>query len=191
MARLRVEAAILLLWGCSPPQPPAELHPEAGLIRRPGLLSTRLLQTAAATYAAYGRVDDTERLAITYCEPPPPATPRRSESRDPVTHGTKLYFLFAKDRAAYLNAKDQTQPDGQVLVKESWIPGKVQSKGPLFLMMKQDGVWVYATATSDGRELTASGEIASCMKCHEDAPYDKLFGNDAGKRVNFMAEEKR
>lgn len=57
-------------------------------------------------------------------------------------------ILFAKDREAYLHARDLDQPDGQIVIKESWFP-KVkegeswakQTKGPLFMMMKSGGEW--------------------------------------------------
>jgi hypothetical protein len=52
----------------------------------------------------------------------------------------------------------------------------------LYLMYKLDAAtpntdegWVYATVTPD-RQVTASGRIASCMGCHEEAPHGRLFG---------------
>ncbi len=109
--------------------------------------------------------------------PAPRPAPRRSASRDESTHGRKEYYLFAKDRAAYLHAKDVDQPDGQVVVKESWIPGSPRTKGPLFLMLKSEGEWIYATATPDGKEITGSGKIASCRECHEsERTRDRMFG---------------
>ncbi len=56
-------------------------------------------------------------------------------------------------------------------------------KGPLFVMMKKDPStpdtdegWVYATLTADGKSVTASGRVASCMRCHSTAPHDRQFG---------------
>src|SRR5205814_957744 len=43
--------------------------------------------------------------------------------------------------------------------------------------MLDDG-WVYGTVSADGKHVTAIGRIASCMKCHEDAPHGRLFGID-------------
>jgi hypothetical protein len=135
------------------------------------------LADVARSYAAYGRVDDGDRFAPVDCDAPPPPTPRISTSRDGSTHGRKLYFLFAKDRGAYLHAKDVEQPEGQVVVKESWVPGTPRTKGPLFLMLKSKGEWIYATATPDGKEITASGKLASCIDCHEsERTRDRLFG---------------
>jgi hypothetical protein len=147
------------------------------------------LQTAAGEYAEYGKVDDLARWAPELCKRPDPPQLRLSASRDPETHGRKLYFLFAKDRAAYRLASRQEQPTGQVIVKESWIPAPQSTpekpvageKGPLFLMIRtgeadSDAGWIYATATPDGKTITASGKIASCMECHTAATRDRLFG---------------
>lgn len=53
----------------------------------------------------------------------------------------------------------------------------------LFVMLKLDPTtpatdagWVYGTLTPDGQRVTASGRIASCMGCHVDAGFDRLFG---------------
>lgn len=139
---------------------------------------------AARGYAAYGRIDDDTRLAVTDCRAPDPPAARMSASRDADTHGRKLYYLFAKDRNAYRMARELAQPVGQVLVKESWVPvgtsKRPGERGPLFLMMKTGGAdsdegWIYATATPDGRTLTSSGKLASCMECHQAAKHDRLF----------------
>src|SRR5262249_4965618 len=53
----------------------------------------------------------------------------------------------------------------------------------LFIMFKVDAGtentdkgWVYGTVSADGKKVTSSGKVAACMKCHQDAPHDKLFG---------------
>jgi hypothetical protein len=53
----------------------------------------------------------------------------------------------------------------------------------LFVMTKMDpstpdsdNGWVYAVVSHDQTEVRAAGRIASCMKCHVDAPSDRLFG---------------
>ncbi len=131
---------------------------------------------SAAQYRRFERVDEVPRVAPTMCRPPVDL-PRVSVSRDESTHGKKLYYLYAKDRGAYLHARDLDQPEGQVVVKESWFPGDERKKGPLFLMLKSEGNWVYATATPDGREITAFGTLASCRECHEsDRTRDRMFG---------------
>jgi hypothetical protein len=52
----------------------------------------------------------------------------------------------------------------------------------LYLMFKvapatpdTDDGWVYATITTAG-QVTAAGRVASCMKCHEVAEHERLFG---------------
>jgi hypothetical protein len=157
-----VLAAFLLAEGCSSVPDPKILD-------------------VAQNYASYGRVDGNPRSVLTDCRAPMPDPPRLSQSRDAETHGRKLYYLFAKDRLAYLHARDLDQPIGQAVVKESWIPGNPATKGPLFMMIKSDGApsdagWIYATATPDGKTITASGRLASCMDCHQGARRDRLFG---------------
>jgi hypothetical protein len=47
-----------------------------------------------------------------------------------------------------------------------------------------DRGWVYAVATANGERITSAGRIASCMKCHEQAEHDRVFGpkrNHEGK----------
>ena len=53
----------------------------------------------------------------------------------------------------------------------------------LFIMYKMDPEtpgtdrgWVYGTVTADGKTVTSAGRVESCMKCHESAPHDRLFG---------------
>jgi hypothetical protein len=53
----------------------------------------------------------------------------------------------------------------------------------LFVMYRADGAdpsetddgWIYATVSPD-ETVTASGRVASCMGCHENAPHGRLFG---------------
>jgi hypothetical protein len=78
------------------------------------------LLAIAAEYQDYGKVDDLRRWAPTLCMAPPPPKARLSHSKDSTTHGKKLYFLFAKQRDAYM--KNETDSAGQVIVKEAWIP---------------------------------------------------------------------
>ena len=158
MARFWILSAVLLLVGCSATAPDPRL-PEI-----------------ARSYRQYGYVDDIPRVAPTMCKAPTRPASRVSTSRDEATHGRKTYFLFAKDRLAYLHAKDLDQPDGQVVVKESWIQ-PFQDAGPLFIMLKSGGDWTYATLTPDGKEVTAWGRLASCIECHEsESTRDRMFG---------------
>lgn len=165
----------------------------------------------AQSYQSYARVDDEVHWAPFLCRQPMPSFPRRSMSTSTDTHGRKLYFVFAKDRAAYL-ARDGKTPafDGQAVVKEAWTAEEVPASTPydqtqspvryikegdklyhakdragLFVMYRvdpktpgTDGGWVYGTVASDGATITSSGLVASCMGCHKDAKYERLFGMD-------------
>jgi hypothetical protein len=58
-----------------------------------------------------------------------------------------------------------------------------REKAGLFVMFKlepstpgTDDGWVYGTVTADGKQVTSSGRVGSCMGCHKDAPHDRLFG---------------
>jgi hypothetical protein len=141
-----------------------------GVAAEPLVRRSSLLEHAAATYADWRRVDDEVHYAPTLCRGPIEPPLRTSGSRE-------QYYLFAKDREAYLHARDLDQPDNQIVIKESWIPGATKTKGPLFIMMKSGGEWTYGTATPDGRTITAEGKLASCIECHEsDRTRDRMFG---------------
>lgn len=89
-------------------------------------------------------------------------------------------------------AKDSVKPKGETVTVRSHIEpyvtkgGKTyraKSIGGLFVMLKLDAKtqgtdagWVYGTLTADGKTVTSAGRVASCMKCHVDAPRDRLFG---------------
>lgn len=104
----------------------------------------RLLEIAR-DYETLGRVDDQYRWAPGLCSAvPQPSVARFSASTESATHGRKLYFLFAKERDAYLRLGAEPHvknlaansappvahvaPVGQVIVKESWIPRDVTEK---------------------------------------------------------------
>ena len=87
---------------------------------------------AAAEYKPWGRVDDKLSWAPSACAAPggpafyPPPQPQFSASKDEVTHGQKLYSLFAKNRNDYLGiAKSKTAAVGQIIVKQSWVPEEI------------------------------------------------------------------
>ena len=69
---------------------------------------TQLLEIARG-YEAYGRVDDLNRWAPTLCRPAP-SEARFSQSDDVETHGGKIYYVFARDREAYVSGREKTQP---------------------------------------------------------------------------------
>ncbi|HKS16859.1 MAG TPA: hypothetical protein VJU16_06075 [Planctomycetota bacterium] len=126
----------------------------------------------------------------------------RSTSVDDLTHGRKLYYLFARDESAYRRGRVGPQPEGQAIVKEAWEPialrpddktdgsNTVAIEGPgkewvhfkagpkagLFIMLKRGGRWEYATVSADASRVTQSGQVASCLECHRNASHDSLFG---------------
>jgi hypothetical protein len=60
---------------------------------------------------------------------------------------------------------------------------KAGTPAGLFIMMKldpktegTDDGWVYGTVSAEGKQVTAAGKIESCMKCHQEARHDRLFG---------------
>jgi hypothetical protein len=60
---------------------------------------------------------------------------------------------------------------------------RAAKQAELFIMFKMDPKtpetddgWVYGTVTPDGKKVTSAGKVESCMKCHQDAGHDKLFG---------------
>lgn len=155
------------------------------------------LLEAARQYQTFGKVDDLRRWAPWLCMAPPPSKARISTSADTATHGRKIYFVFAKDREAYV--KQSADQIGQIIVKESWMPPaglkegsednttgsakQLTEKHDLFIMMKLDPKtadtdegWVYGTITADGQKVTSAGRVQSCMGCHMNAQHNRLFG---------------
>lgn len=60
---------------------------------------------------------------------------------------------------------------------------RATKQADLFIMVKldpstpgTDNGWVYGTVTADGKTVTSAGKVESCMKCHQDAKADRLFG---------------
>lgn len=98
----------------------------------------------ARQYRAWNRVSDMANWAPTMCVSPTPAGIQASSSWDSLTHGRKLYYLFARLPGEYLgvswsspphpdpqssalmptdiNGYPLTSPVGQVIVKEAWYP---------------------------------------------------------------------
>jgi hypothetical protein len=59
---------------------------------------------------------------------------------------------------------------------------KAAKRASLYIMMKldpktpdTDDGWIYGTVGADGKTVTSSGAVASCMKCHQ-TKKDRLFG---------------
>jgi hypothetical protein len=101
-----------------------------------------LLLAAAKAHESYGIADDAVRFAPELCFAPSMPV-RLSASKDPGTHGQKLYFLFAWDAEAYLKngRKDRLKkaaqapvydqkPAEQALIKQSWTCVPAEKRAP-------------------------------------------------------------
>ncbi|MEZ6016104.1 MAG: hypothetical protein R3F49_13375 [Planctomycetota bacterium] len=126
-----------------------------------------------------------------------------TEDGAPSGHGKKLYSLYARDPAAYRGVASGAPQRDQVIVKATmravpyvmpgpgslpshvvqteeglFVPGEASG---LFMMIRATGpeegeaAWRYATVSPEG-EITAAGRIASCVRCHAEAPHGGLFG---------------
>ena len=153
------------------------------------------------------------RLAPTLCRSPLPASGARMSQADPQSpHGQKLYHLYVSDPASYAAAvaAQAPAPTGLTIIKENrysflpeqegqatsidpsqpaWVPGPVIE---LFFMSKvsqsatpdTDAGWVYGVANPSG-EIQTLGRIDSCIKCHENADNDRLFGLAPATTIYF------
>lgn len=85
----------------------------------------------------------------------------------------------------FVNVKPVEKPT--LIVPCARADGKVYRaarKYGLFVMFKTDpktpetdAGWVYGTVSADGKTVLSIGKLASCMKCHQDAPNDRIFGH--------------
>lgn len=156
---------------------------------KPVLGFQKELLSASKDYLKFARVDDEVRPQSALCVAPllPPPGVHVSKSSDASTHGQKSYYLYAKNVDDY--KKLGVQPIGQTIVKESWEPSKNITvpptvKNALFIMTKVDPTtpgtdkgWVYGTVTADGKTVTSSGRVQSCMGCHTgSSTHDRMFG---------------
>ena len=129
------------------------------------------LLNIAKEYASYGRVDDEARWAPYLCRTPNPSVARISASKDSETHGSKLYFLFVKQRDAYLKHGDQS---GQVIVKEGWTPKEVPADTKTAV---QPGEHYVPFAKKDGKVFHADSKSALFIMLKLDP---KTAGTDEG-----------
>ncbi len=167
--------------------------------------------TTADVYLGWGRVDDYQRWAPVDCLLPPASRPQADLDAG-APHGRKVYYLYALDRAAYLEHRDVAR---QVVVKEAWAPESVPSAEAismgypaqcaverdgtcvqpgafvgLFVMLRgerapdTDDGWTYATVDPRG-DITALGNLPACARCHRDAPHGRLFGIPSGAAVRW------
>lgn len=131
----------------------------------PGPFDAQVL-AIAAQYASWGRVDDELRWAPFLCRQPLPGIARPSESDDATTHGRKLYSVFAKNHAAYPNGPHE----GQVVVKESWVPEAVEGDGGFHPTAPVDaGDHFYPYARGDGGVFRAAAPAGLFIMFKADA----------------------
>lgn len=164
------------------------------------------LLAVAADYRGYQKMAEDPSYGPTMCRAPIHRSAFISQA-ETGAHGRKLYFLWVKEPDIYARAgwvgkysdlpEDTiiTQPVGQVLVKESFVPGKdadpdnphaprtLGEKAGLFVMLKLDPStagtdqgWVYGTISADGKTVTSAGKVGNCMKCHTETKQDRMFG---------------
>jgi hypothetical protein len=155
------------------------------------------LQAIASEYRSqYLPVHPAMRVAPTDCRAPV-MQPSTSAASEGTAHGRKMYYLFASDARAFFTLAAEPEanvdaPLGLTLVKETWLVGGTASvageglppgiRGDLFIMTRMDegtpgtdGGWMYATVKPTSLEVTAAGALGACIRCHEDAPHDRLF----------------
>lgn len=78
--------------------------------------------------------------------------------------------------------RERTTPENFVRHAGQWYRSG-ESAG-LFIMFKvrpdvagADKGWVYATTDATSGQMLQAGRIDHCMKCHEKAPFDRVFGS--------------
>ncbi len=139
-------------------------------------------------YSAWPDVYASLRWAPTLCIARVPTGERTSDAPAASPHGRKVYNLRVSDLNAFTNVAIDEPPIGFAAVKIAYTPNPDAPHQPgafvgLFMMKRiadaddpsTDNGWVYATTDAD-LHITESGRIASCMKCHADAPHGRLFG---------------
>jgi NADPH:quinone reductase-like Zn-dependent oxidoreductase len=154
--------------GTSEPRPPVT----------PGSDAAGTIRQIAGSYQTWGKVDEASRLAPAMCAAPAPrpVAQLRTSAAEDGPHATKVYYLYASDRDAYLRA---AAPVGFRIVKEAFAAPAGAPAG-LFVMAKvgtpdSDAGWIYGTTAPDG-SVTSAGRVTACIGCHEHAPRDRLFG---------------
>jgi len=116
-----------------PPTPePAKPEPPTPEAATPELRDERFvatIRTAAGAYAKWGRVDERPNIAPGLCRMPTrsdygEASHARLSLAPDGPHGTKLYYLWASQRGAYLALNAKTKPaipNGFTIVKQSFV----------------------------------------------------------------------
>jgi cytochrome c553 len=166
------------------------------------------LAVYAREFPRWKKVDDLAHWAPELCRRPPEPAQRVSQSKDEETHGKKIYYLYARERDAYLRGGAEAQAVGQVLVKESFaaLPQPsgsahafVQGEAREHFVMARfdpqipgtDDGWVYAVFSPGSTRPVAAGKLESCMSCHVREGQGRLFGLAEAERAElaFSAQE--
>lgn len=99
----------------------------------------------------------------------------------PLNEKTKSIEDPDRRKGGILDYGDQVRPYAVARDGAHWF--RAEKKAGLFIMMKLDPKtagtdegWVYGTVADDLKTVTSVGKVASCMKCHQEAPHDRLFG---------------
>ncbi|MBL8896956.1 MAG: cytochrome P460 family protein [Planctomycetes bacterium] len=159
-------------------------------------------------FPRWQKVDDLAHWAPELCRRPPEPAQRVSQSKDEETHGKKIYYLYARERAAYLRGGAEAEAIGQVLVKESFealpMPSGAahafeQGEAREHFVMARfdpkipgtDDGWVYAVFSPGSSKPVAAGKLESCMSCHVREGKGRLFGMAEAERAElaFSAQE--
>jgi hypothetical protein len=138
------------------------------------------IRKAAAAYDKWGRVDERPNIAPDLCRAPLPAdygspSQVRLSAADDSPHGKKLYYLWASERATYLDAQ-QDIPVGFAIVKQSFAarpsapPAKLVTEPSMFgplgdpppitWMQTEKGEWLTTGAKKDLYIMTKVGNQA-------------------------------
>lgn len=185
----------------APAAKPADPKAKPGVVND-AAFHARLLEIAKE-YKSYRVVDAGLRWAPVLCGSGDEGVYQVSAAPAGSVHGQKLYALYAKNPKAYVTPGEKLKY-GFVIVKESWTAREVPEhqsdvvkdgkfyrpdiRSDLFVMAKldwwtdgTDNGWVYGTVSPDGKTVTSSGKVESCMGCHVKAKNDRLFGLPAKK----------
>lgn len=133
---LALSLAVLSSCQAGPSRAHADERAGASTTESPGAFDARVLDAVRA-YETYPRVSDQPAWSPVFCRMPPTAGALVSHAQDAGAHGRKLYHLFAKDEESYRGGADahlgvqplaplSPAPVGQVLVKEAWVPERVE-----------------------------------------------------------------
>lgn len=111
---------------------------------------------------------------------------RRADPRSTFDRNDPRLKILNKTRNPGEEWHDTIYDHGDALIPYAEKNGQHYQAGErhgLFIMLKvapktpgTDQGWVYATVAKDLKTVTAVGTIASCMKCHQEAKHDRLFG---------------